>query len=102
MSHLPAHRQRPTDEPPLVPVKRARRSTPPKGWQFSRPAIVAREITALLIGPFVRWFLEGPRVVGREHLVALEGPSLICPTHASHFDFLRDPPGAGLATRVAG
>jgi 1-acyl-sn-glycerol-3-phosphate acyltransferase len=25
--------------------------------------------------------------VGREHLAALEGTSLICPTHASHFDF---------------
>ncbi len=30
---------------------------------------------------------SGPRVVGREHLAELEGPSLITPTHASHFDF---------------
>ena len=51
------------------------------------PAIVAREVTALLFGPFVGWFLCGPRVIGREHLAELEGPSLICPTHASHFDF---------------
>ena len=59
----------------------------PDGWQFSRPAIVARELTARLIGPFIGWFLVGPRVVGREHLAGLEGPSLIAPTHASHFDF---------------
>ena len=82
----PAETQ-PTDEPPLAPVKRARRATPPTGWQFSRPAIIAREVTARLFGPFIGWFLVGPRVVGREHLDALEGPSLICPTHASHFDF---------------
>lgn len=84
----------PTDEPtvpsapdaPAVP-KRSRRVTPPTGWQFSTPAVVAREITAILFGPIIGWFLCGPRVVGREHLAELEGPSLICPTHASHFDF---------------
>ena len=26
-------------------------------------------------------------MIGREHLAELEGPSLIAPTHASHFDF---------------
>jgi len=82
----PAETQPADDTPPAAP-RRARRSTPPTGWQFSRPAIVAREVTARLIGPFIGWFLVGPRVVGREHLDALEGPSLICPTHASHFDF---------------
>jgi len=77
----------PAGEQPAAVTKRARRVTPPKGWQFSRPAIIAREISARLIGPFIGWFLVGPRVVGREHLAELEGPSLICPTHASHFDF---------------
>jgi 1-acyl-sn-glycerol-3-phosphate acyltransferase len=77
----------PTGGQPAVVTKRAHRATPPTGRQFSRPAIVAREVTARLIGPFIGWFLVGPRVVGREHLDALEGPSLICPTHASHFDF---------------
>jgi 1-acyl-sn-glycerol-3-phosphate acyltransferase len=72
---------------PLAATKRARRITPPTGWQFSRPASVAREVTARVIGPFIAWFLAGPRVLGWEHLDALEGPSLICPTHASHFDF---------------
>ena len=71
----------------LAVTKRARRVTPPTGWQFSRPAIIAREITALLFGPIVGWFLCGPRVIGREHIAALDGPSLIAPTHASHFDF---------------
>jgi 1-acyl-sn-glycerol-3-phosphate acyltransferase len=67
--------------------KRSRRVTPPRGWQFSTPAIILREVTAQLFGPVIAWFLVGPRVVGREHLAALEGPSLIAPTHASHFDF---------------
>ena len=67
--------------------KQHRRMTPPRGWQFSTAAVVAREITARLFGPFIGWFLVGPRVVGREHLAEIEGPSLITPTHASHFDF---------------
>ena len=67
--------------------KQHRRVTPPRGWQFSTPAVVAREVTARLFGPIIGWFLVGPRVAGREHLAALEGPSLIAPTHASHFDF---------------
>ena len=72
---------------PAAVAKRSRRVTPPTGWQFSLPAIIAREVTALLFGPIVGWFLCGPRVVGREHLGELEGPSLIAPNHASHFDF---------------
>ncbi len=86
MTAAPPTDEHPAGEPPAA-TRRARRSTPPTGWQFSRPAIVAREVTARLIGPFIGWFLVGPRVVGREHLDALDGPSLICPTHASHFDF---------------
>ena len=72
---------------PLASAKRSRRVTPPTGWQFSMPAVVAREVTARLFGPIIGWFLVGPRVVGREHLAALTGPSIIAPTHASHFDF---------------
>jgi 1-acyl-sn-glycerol-3-phosphate acyltransferase len=75
------------DGPPIGATKKARRVTPPRGWQFSTPAVVLREVTALLFGPIVGWFLCGPRVIGREHLAALVGPSLITPTHASHFDF---------------
>jgi 1-acyl-sn-glycerol-3-phosphate acyltransferase len=59
----------------------------PRGWQFSPPAIVAREVTARLFGPAVAWLLHGPAVRGAEHLAELEGPAIICPTHASHFDF---------------
>jgi 1-acyl-sn-glycerol-3-phosphate acyltransferase len=57
------------------------------GWQFGRPATVAREVTARVFGPLVAWMLHGPRVLGAEHLDGLEGPLLICPNHASHLDF---------------
>lgn len=59
----------------------------PHGWQFSRPAILAREATARLVGPFLGYLLRGPKVVGAGHLEELELPVIICPTHASHFDF---------------
>jgi len=59
----------------------------PHGWQFSRSAIVAREITARIVGPFLGYVLRGPRVIGAEHLDELDLPAIICPTHASHFDF---------------
>lgn len=59
----------------------------PEGWQFSRGAVFLREVTARLIGPFLGILMRGPRVTGREHLVSLQGPALICPNHASHFDF---------------
>lgn len=75
------------EAPKLAAAKRSRRVTPPTGWQFSTTAVVLREVTARLFGPIIGWFLVGPRVVGREHLAALEGPSLIAPSHASHFDF---------------
>jgi 1-acyl-sn-glycerol-3-phosphate acyltransferase len=58
-----------------------------RGWQFSTAAVVAREATAWLVGPLVVWILHGPRVRGREHLRELEHPFLVCPSHASHFDF---------------
>ena len=58
-----------------------------RGWQFTRPAIVARELTARLFGPPLGWVLRGPHVTGREHLDGLQGAIIICPTHASHFDF---------------
>ena len=56
-------------------------------WQFTRPAIVAREATARTVGPILGWFIRGPKVVGCEHLEDLDEPVIICPTHASHFDF---------------
>ena len=59
----------------------------PAGWQFSPGAVLAREVTAQLFGPLLSWVLRGPSVRGAEHLAELDGPSLICPTHASHFDF---------------
>ena len=57
------------------------------GWQFSTPAVVAREATARLFGPVVSILVRGPAVVGREHLDAIDGPILICPNHTSHLDF---------------
>ena len=55
-------------------------------WQFSRPAVIARETTAQLVGPLVAALVGGPRVVGRDHLATLEGPFLISPNHTSHLD----------------
>ncbi len=63
-----------------------RRPAGPTGWQFTRPAIVAREVTARLFGPPLGWLLRGPTVRGAEHLAALDGAAIVCPTHASHFD----------------
>ena len=64
-----------------------RMERPMRGWQFSRPAIAARELTARLLGPFVSWLIHGPVVTGAANLDAVEGAVLICPTHASHLDF---------------
>jgi len=55
-------------------------------WQFSTPAVIARETTSQLVGPLVSAIVGGPRVVGREHLAALDGPFLVCPNHSSHLD----------------
>lgn len=65
----------------------AARPKAPRGWQFSRLAIAGREVTARLIGPVIAWLIRGPAVRGQEHLAELDGPCLICPTHASHLDF---------------
>ncbi len=59
----------------------------PEGWQFSRGAILLREGTARIVGPFLGILMRGPRVTGQEHLAELQGSALICPNHASHFDF---------------
>jgi 1-acyl-sn-glycerol-3-phosphate acyltransferase len=55
-------------------------------WQFSTPAVIARETTAQIVGPIVAALVGGPRVVGRDHLAGLDGPFLICPNHSSHLD----------------
>jgi 1-acyl-sn-glycerol-3-phosphate acyltransferase len=55
-------------------------------WQFSTPAVIARETTAQVVGPLVKALVGGPRVVGREHLDSVRGPFLICPNHSSHLD----------------
>ncbi|HEX2754253.1 MAG TPA: lysophospholipid acyltransferase family protein [Candidatus Limnocylindrales bacterium] len=55
-------------------------------WQFSTPAVIARETTARLVGPLVSALVGGPRVVGRERLDDLDGPFVICPNHSSHLD----------------
>jgi hypothetical protein len=59
---------------------------PPAGWQFTRAAILAREVTARLFGPPLGWLLHGPAVVGGEHLDELDEPVIVCPTHESHLD----------------
>lgn len=56
------------------------------GWQFSGAASLGREATARLFGPLLGWFMRGPRVSGAEHLAELDGPVIVCPTHASHLD----------------
>jgi 1-acyl-sn-glycerol-3-phosphate acyltransferase len=58
----------------------------PEGWQFSPLAVFAREVTLHLFGPLLSFVIRGPAVAGAEHLAELDGPTLICPTHASHFD----------------
>ena len=69
------------------PVRTGGKTIRPHGWQFSPAACFAREVTARLVGPFLAYFLRGPKVLGAEHLAELEPPAIICPTHASHFDF---------------
>jgi 1-acyl-sn-glycerol-3-phosphate acyltransferase len=72
-------------------------------WQLTRPAIVARETTARLVGPAVSAVIGGPRVIGREHLDGIEPPFLICPNHTSHLDVstLRLALGPRLRRRLA-
>jgi len=75
----------------------------PEGWQFSRGGVFMREVTALIVGPFLSILLRGPKVTGREYLASLDGAALICPNHASHFDFsaLRLAMGAHHRRRIA-
>jgi 1-acyl-sn-glycerol-3-phosphate acyltransferase len=68
-------------------MKGTRASRPRGGWQFTTAAVLAREVTARIFGPAVAWLVHGPSVSGVEHLVGLQAPVLICPTHASHLDF---------------
>jgi len=56
------------------------------GWQFTSWASLGREATAWLFGPLFGWFMRGPAVRGREQLLDVEWPALLCPTHASHLD----------------
>ncbi|HET7030819.1 MAG TPA: lysophospholipid acyltransferase family protein [Candidatus Limnocylindrales bacterium] len=72
-------------------------------WQLSRPAIVARETTARLVGPAVAVMIGGPRVVGREHLEGIQPPFIVCPNHTSHLDVstLRLALGPRLRRRLA-
>ncbi len=70
-----------------APAQARGRIIRPHGWQFSSAACFAREVTARLVGPALGYVLRGPRVRGAGHLAELEGPAIICPTHASHFDF---------------
>ena len=72
-------------------------------WQLSRPAIVARETTARLVGPAVSALIGGPRVLGRQHLAGVEAPFLVCPNHTSHLDVstLRLALGPRLRRRLA-
>jgi 1-acyl-sn-glycerol-3-phosphate acyltransferase len=65
---------------------RRNRIGPRSDWPFSRPATLARELTARVFGPVVRWMVCGPTVVGREHLAAIDGAFLVCANHSSHFD----------------
>ncbi len=69
------------------PARTGGKTIGPHGWQFSPAACLAREVTARIVGPFLAYYLRGPKVIGAEHLAELEPPSIICPTHASHFDF---------------
>ena len=55
-------------------------------WQLSRPAGVGREVVHRIVGPFLGRLVGGPRIEGREWLVDLPAPLLICPNHQSHLD----------------
>ncbi len=55
-------------------------------WQLSRPAAVGREIVHRVVAPVLGQIVGGPVVEGREWLVDLPTPLLICPNHQSHLD----------------
>jgi 1-acyl-sn-glycerol-3-phosphate acyltransferase len=81
----PTPQPEPVPQPPHAPV--GGKTIRPHGWQFSPVACLAREVTARVVGPFLGYVLRGPKVTGGQHLDELELPAIICPTHASHFDF---------------
>lgn len=85
----PEAQSRPQSEPEPEPKRppAAGKIIRPHGWQFSPVACFAREVTARFVGPFLGYFLRGPNVLGAEHLAELKVPAIICPPHASHFDF---------------
>ena len=61
-------------------------STPRSEWAFSTPA---RGLRRVLDATFVGWAIDiisNPRIEGREHLLDLPGPVLVCPNHTSHLD----------------
>jgi 1-acyl-sn-glycerol-3-phosphate acyltransferase len=55
-------------------------------WQLSGPAGVGREVVHRIVGPFLGRLVGGPQIEGREWLVGLPAPLLICPNHQSHLD----------------
>jgi 1-acyl-sn-glycerol-3-phosphate acyltransferase len=55
-------------------------------WQLSRTAGIGRELVHRIVGPFLGRLVGGPRIEGREWLVGLPTPLLICPNHQSHLD----------------
>jgi 1-acyl-sn-glycerol-3-phosphate acyltransferase len=56
------------------------------GWQFSRPATIAREGVHRVVGPFLGRLTHGPQIEGADVLARLPRPALLCPNHASHLD----------------
>jgi len=57
-----------------------------RAWQLSFPAGLGREVVHRLVAPFLGRLVGGPRIEGREWLVGLPTPLLICPNHQSHLD----------------
>jgi 1-acyl-sn-glycerol-3-phosphate acyltransferase len=55
-------------------------------WQLTRTAGIGREAMHRLVGPWLGVLVGGPRVSGREWLVDLPSPLIICPNHQSHLD----------------
>jgi hypothetical protein len=50
-------------------------------WQLTRTAGIGREAMHRLVGPWLGVLVGGPRVSGREWLVDLPSPLIICPNH---------------------
>ncbi len=58
----------------------------PSNWAFSRPArLLRRLLDATLVGWAIR-LVAGVQVEGRDRLLDLSGPALVCPNHISHLD----------------